>query len=164
MNTAHIHLLITHLPIIGAFIGLLILLFAYLKKDANVKTAAYLVFVVCAIGACIAYATGEGAEEVVENLPGVVEAAIETHEDAAMYSLISMIALGVMSMIGIMQIRWNSSKLNFAHRLILVLSLWSMATIAYTGNLGGKIRHTEIVNASAALPNNEQPSNESDED
>lgn len=164
MNTAHIHLMITHLPIIGAFIGLLILVFAYLKKDANVKTAAYLVFVVCAIGACIAYATGEGAEEVVENLPGVVEAAIETHEDAAMYSLISMIALGVMSMIGIMQIRWNSSKLNFAHRLILVLSLWSMATIAYTGNLGGKIRHTEIVNASAALPNNEQPSNESDED
>lgn len=164
MNTAHIHLMITHLPIIGAFIGLLILVFAYLKKDANVKTAAYLVFVVCAIGACIAYATGEGAEEVVENLPGVVEAAIETHEDAAMYSLISMIALGVMSMIGIMQIRWNSSKLNFAHRLILVLSLWSMATIAYTGNLGGKIRHTEIVNASADLPNNEQPSNESDED
>jgi uncharacterized membrane protein len=158
--------MITHLPIIGAFIGLLILVFAYLKKDANVKTAAYLVFVVCAIGACIAYATGEGAEEVVENLPGVVEAAIETHEDAAMFSLISMIALGVMSMIGIMQIRWNSSKLNFAHRLILVLSLWSMATIAYTGNLGGKIRHTEIANASAALPNNEQPSNsnESDED
>jgi hypothetical protein len=39
-----------------------------------------------------------------------------------------------------------------------------MATIAYTGNLGGKIRHTEIANASAAFPNNEQPSNESDED
>ena len=164
MNTAHIHLLITHLPIIGAFIGLLILLFAYLKKDANVKTAAYLVFVVCAIGTCIAYATGEGAEEVVENLPGVVEAAIETHEDAAMYSLISMIALGVMSIIGIMQIRWNISKLNFIHSLIVFLSLFSMASIAYTGNLGGKIRHTEITNASAALPNNEQPSNESDED
>jgi uncharacterized membrane protein len=155
---------ITHLPIIGAFIGLLILAFAYLKKDANVKTAAYLVFVVCAIGACIAYATGEGAEEVVENLPGVVEAAIETHEDAAMYSLVSMIALGVMSIIGIIQIRWNASKFNFIHSLILLLSLLSMATIAYTGNLGGKIRHTEIVNASAALPNNEQPSNESDDD
>ena len=164
MNTAHIHLLITHLPIIGAFIGLLILLFAYLKKDANVKTAAYLVFVVCAIGACIAYASGEGAEEVVENLPGVVEAAIETHEDAAMYSLISMIALGVMSIIGIMQIRLNANKLNFVHSLIVFLSLFSMAIIAYTGNLGGKIRHTEITNASAALPNNEQPSNESDED
>jgi uncharacterized membrane protein len=155
---------ITHLPIIGAFIGLLILAFAYQKKDANVKTVAYLVFVVCAIGACIAYATGEGAEEVVENLPGVVEAAIETHEDAAMYSLASMIALGVMSIIGIIQIRWNASKFNFIHSLILVLSLLSMATIAYTGNLGGKIRHTEIANASAALPNNEQPSNELDED
>jgi uncharacterized membrane protein len=156
--------MITHLPIIGAFIGLLILAFAYLKKDANVKTAAYLVFVVCAIGACIAYATGEGAEEVVENLPGVLEAAIETHEDAAMYSLVSMIALGVMSIIGIIQIRWNASKFNFIHSLILALSLLSMATIAYTGNLGGKIRHTEIANASAALPNNEQPSNELDED
>jgi len=164
MNTAHIHLMITHLPIIGAFIGLLILVFAYLKKDANVKTAAYLVFVVCAIGTCIAYATGEGAEELVENLPGVVEAAVETHEDAAMYSLVSMIALGVMSMIGIIQIRWNASKFNFIHSLILVLSLLSMATITYTGNLGGKIRHTEITNASAALPNNEQPSNEFDED
>jgi uncharacterized membrane protein len=164
MNTAHIHLMITHLPIIGAFIGLLILVFAYLKKDANVKTAAYIVFVVCAIGTCIAYATGEGAEELVENLPGVVEAAVETHEDAAMYSLVSMIALGVMSMIGIIQIRWNASKFNFIHSLILVLSLLSMATITYTGNLGGKIRHTEITNASAALPNNEQPSNEFDED
>jgi uncharacterized membrane protein len=88
MNAAHIHLMITHLPIVGAFIGLIILLFAYLKKDANVKTAAYLVFIVCAIG----------------------------------------------------------------------------ASIAYTGNLGGKIRHTEIANASAALPSNEQPNNESDED
>jgi uncharacterized membrane protein len=156
--------MITHLPIIGAFIGLLILVFAYLKKDANVKTAAYLVFVVCAIGASIAYATGEGAEEVVENLPGVVEAAIETHEDAAMYSLVSMIALGVMSIIGIIQIRWNASKFKFIHSLILVLSLLSMATIAYTGNLGGKIRHTEIANASVALPNGEQPNNESDED
>ncbi len=164
MNTAYIHLMITHLPIIGAFIGLLILVFAYLKKDANVKMAAYLVFVVCAIGACIAYATGEGAEEVVENLPGVLKSAMETHEDAAMYSLISMIALGVMSIIGIIQIRWNNSKLIFAHKLILILSLWSMASIAYTGNLGGKIRHTEIANTSAALPNNEQPNKESDED
>jgi uncharacterized membrane protein len=81
-----------------------------------------------------------------------------------MYSLISMIALGVMSIIGIIQIRWNSSKLKFIHSLIVFLSLFSMASIAYTGNLGGKIRHTEIANASAALPNNEQPSNESDED
>jgi len=39
-----------------------------------------------------------------------------------------------------------------------------MASIAYTGNLGGKIRHTEIANTSAALPNNEQPNKESDED
>jgi uncharacterized membrane protein len=164
MNTAHIHLMITHLPIVGAFIGLLILAFAYLKKDANVKTAAYLVFVVCAIGASIAYATGEGAEEVVENLPGVLESAMETHEDAAMYSLVSMIALGVMSIIGIIQIRWNASKLNFVHSIILLLSLFSMISIAYTGNLGGKIRHTEIANASAALPANEQPNKESDED
>lgn len=89
---------------------------------------------------------------------------IETHEDAAMYSLVSMIALGVMSIIGIIQIRWNNSKLIFAHKLILILSLWSMASIAYTGNLGGKIRHTEIANTSAALPNNEQPNKESDED
>ena len=164
MNTAHIHLMITHLPIVGAFIGLLILLFAYQKKDANVKTAAYLVFVVCAIGASIAYATGEGAEEVVENLPGVLDSAMETHEDAAMYSLVSMIALGVMSIIGIIQIRWNASKLNFVHSIILILSLSSMMSIAYTGNLGGKTRHTEIANASAALPTNEQPNKESDED
>lgn len=164
MNTAHIHLMITHLPIVGAFIGLLILLFAYQKKDANVKTAAYLVFVVCAIGASIAYATGEGAEEVVENLPGVLDSAMETHEDAALYSLVSMIALGLMSIIGIIQIRWNASKLNFVHSIILLLSLSSMMCIAYTGNLGGKIRHTEIANASAALPTNEQPNKESDED
>ncbi|MEN9369759.1 MAG: hypothetical protein RI952_624 [Bacteroidota bacterium] len=164
MNTAHIHLLVTHLPIIGSLIGFLILLFAAIKKDNNVKIAAYLVFILCAIGAAIAYATGEGAEEVVEKLPGVLESAIETHEDAAMFSLIAMIALGLTAIAGIFQISYQWIKFKFIHNLILIIALISMISIAYTGNLGGKIRHTEIADASTLQNTNEQPSNEGDDD
>ncbi len=164
MNTAHIHLLVTHLPIIGSLIGFLILLFAAIKKDNNVKIAAYLVFILCTIGAIISYATGEGAEEVVEKLPGVLESAIETHEEAAMFSLIAMIALGLTAIAGIFQISYQWIKFKFIHNLILIFALISMISITYTGNLGGKIRHTEIADTSTLQNTNEQPSNEGEDD
>jgi hypothetical protein len=39
-----------------------------------------------------------------------------------------------------------------------------MISIAYTGNLGGKIRHTEIADTSTLQNTNEQPSNEGEDD
>jgi len=146
MNQTHIHLLITHLPIFGSILGALVLLHGIGVKSNQTIIAAYYVFVLSSIGAGIAYFTGEAAEETVENIQGVVEASIKQHEEFALFAFISLIILGVASLIGL-YLTWKNSLFTRTSAFILLfLSLISFALVARTGYLGGQIRHTEIVN------------------
>lgn len=150
MDQTHIHLLITHLPIFGSLLGALVLAHGLFTKSHQTKIAAYNVFIISAIGAGIAYFTGEGAEEGVEHLPGVVESAIEQHDDFALFALISLIALGLASVLGLI---FTIRKSVHSHTVavgILVLALISFGLVARTGYLGGQIRHTEISGTAAA--------------
>ena len=101
MSQVHLHLMITHLPVFGSILGALVLGYGLWSKSNQTKIAAYLLFILSAIGAGIAYLTGEGAEEAVEELQGVSENLMGLHEDSAMYALVSLIILGVSSLIAI---------------------------------------------------------------
>ena len=68
MNQAHYHLLVNHLPIIIPIIGFLVMLGGIIFKSNDIKKAAFLIFVLGAICTFPAAATGDGAEEIVENL------------------------------------------------------------------------------------------------
>lgn len=83
MNDAHLHLVLNHLPIIIPLIGLLILIGGIIIKSEVVKRVAYLVFILGALAAIPAFATGEGAEEIIENMAGIDENLIKTHEEIA---------------------------------------------------------------------------------
>ena len=144
MNQAHLHLLVTHLPIFGSIIGALVLGYALWTKSNHTKNAAYFIFIISAIGAGIAYLTGEGAEHAVKHLPGVTKNLIEIHEDAALYALISLIVLGGMSVIALVISRFKTSFTKYTSSIILLISLISFGLVARTGYLGGQIRHTEI--------------------
>ena len=144
MNQAHLHLLITHLPVFGSIIGALVLGYGLWTKSNHTKNAAYFIFIISAIGAGIAYLTGEGAEEAVEHIQGVTENLIEIHEDAAMYALISLIVLGGMSVIALVVTCFRTSWIKSTSTIILIFSLISFGLVARTGYLGGQIRHTEI--------------------
>lgn len=146
MNQTHIHLLITHLPIIGSILGALVLLHGIGVKSNQTIIAAYYIFVLSSIGAIIAYLTGEGAEEAVENIQGVVETTIEIHGEFAIFALISLIILGVASIVGLFLTWKNSALTRTTAFIILFLSLISFGLAARTGYLGGQIRHTEIGN------------------
>ncbi|MGN6341194.1 MAG: hypothetical protein ACTHMD_03025 [Flavisolibacter sp.] len=149
MDQTHIHLLITHLPIFGSILGGLVLAYGLWKKSNQTKIAAYLLFIISSIGAGIAYLTGEAAEETVENIAGVSKNLMEQHEDFSMIALISLIVLGIASVVGIFL---TSRKSKFTRAIAVVtlfISLISFGLIARTGYLGGQIRHTEI-NSNAA--------------
>ncbi|MEO6357178.1 MAG: hypothetical protein ABIU77_04155 [Ferruginibacter sp.] len=152
MSQAHLHLLITHLPIFGSIIGALILGYGLWTKSNHTKNAASFIFIISAIGAGIAYLTGEGAEEGVENIQGVAEKLIKIHEDAAMYALISLIALGVLSVIALAVSRVKPALIKTTSIFLFLLSLISFGLVARTGYLGGQIRHTEI--STSAVQNN----------
>lgn len=148
MSQVHLHLMITHLPVFGSILGAFVLGYGLWTKSNQTIKAAYFLFIISAIGASIAYITGEGAEKVAEKINGVSEKMIELHEDAAMYALISLIALGVMSVIAFVIGHFKTSLIRATSILILILSLISFGLAARTGFLGGQIRHTEEIELS----------------
>ena len=143
MNQVHVHLFITHLPIFGSLLGTLVLIHALWAKSNTTKIAAYNIFILSALGAGVAYFTGEGAEEAVEHLAGVIRRTIHEHEEFAFIALISMIVLGLASIMGIFLTVKKSSRIRSVALIILLLSLISFGLAIRTGYLGGKIRHTE---------------------
>lgn len=147
MSQVHLHLLITHLPVFGSILGALVLGYGLWAKSNQTKNAAHFIFIISAIGAAIAYLTGEGAEEAVEKIQGVSENMIARHEDAAMYALISLIVLGVMSVLALLVSRFKTSLIKSTSIVVLFISLVSFGLVARTGYLGGQIRHTEIANS-----------------
>jgi len=146
MDQVHIHLLITHLPIFGSILGGLVLAHGIWTKSNQTMVAAYNLFILSAIGAGIAYFTGEGAEEDVENIKGIAEATIEKHEDFALFALISLIILGVASVLGLLVTLSKSIISRTMAFVVLLIALISFLLVARTGYLGGQIRHTEIDN------------------
>ncbi|CAN5457394.1 hypothetical protein BH09BAC3_BH09BAC3_15320 [soil metagenome] len=155
MDQVHIHLLITHLPIFGSILGGLVLAHGIWSKSDPTKIAAYNVLIISSIGAVIAYLTGEGAEEAVEDIQGVTENIIKQHEDFAVFALVGLIAVGVISIIGLYLTIKKSSLASTIAMLVLVVSLISFGLVARTGYLGGQIRHTELGATSPAQGNSE---------
>ncbi len=142
MNSAHIHLFLNHVPVLGTVFGLLILAFGFVRKSDEVKQTALGIFVLSALVTIPVYLTGEPAEEIVENLAGVSEAIIEQHEDWAFYALILMEITGALALLNL--VFFNRS---FAKQFLAVTTLSAViavASISWTASLGGQIRHTEV--------------------
>ncbi len=163
MSQTHLHLLITHLPIFGSIIGALVLAYGLWTKSKHTKNAAYLIFILSAIGTGIAYVTGEGAEHAVKHLPGVTKNLIEIHEDAAIYALVSLIVLGGMSVIALIINRLKTSFTKSTALIIFFISMVSFGLVARTGYLGGQIRHTEISNVETPIQHGDQKDDRDDD-
>lgn len=144
MNEAHIHLLITHLPIVGTALGAFVLIHGIWRKSNTTLIAAYNILILSVMGAGIAYATGEGAEETVEHLQGVSKNLIEEHAESALVSLIALIAIGLIAVFGLFATLKSLTLARPIALFVLVASLIGFALAARTGYLGGQIRHTEI--------------------
>ncbi|MBS1788392.1 MAG: hypothetical protein JST85_11760 [Acidobacteria bacterium] len=166
MNGAHWHLLLNHLPVLGTVFGILLLLFAWLKKSEEIKRVSLGVFVLSALCAVPAYLTGEPAEGVVEHLPGVSEALIEPHEEAALVALSAAIATGIVAMAGLFLFRKTKSLPMWLMLATLFLALATGGLMFRTANFGGEIRHTEIRSgANATVPaSGETPQKKSEEE
>lgn len=162
MDQTHLHLLITHLPIYGSVLGGFVLAYGLWTRSEHTMISAYLLFLISALGAGIAYTTGEAAEETVERIQGVAENMIEQHEDFAIYALWGLIIVGAASLIGILFSWRNWKGTRSVGFVLLVMALISFGLVAYTGYLGGQIRHTEI---GSSTPTSQQDYNhEHDED
>jgi uncharacterized membrane protein len=149
MNATHIHLLLNHLPIIGTLIASAIMVWAIIKNNPKFKDFAAGLIVVLALSAIVVNTTGESAEETVENIPGVTETALETHEDAAKPALILTLAAGLLCAVYLF---FSIRKLPVRKSLFVactVVTVLAFGAMARAGYYGGQIRHTEITSEQA---------------
>lgn len=154
MNWAHVHLILNHVPVLGTLFGLLLLAWGMVRRNESLQRAALATFFVAALVAIPVFLTGEPSEEAVEHLAGTAEQAIETHEDAALLSLISVELLGVIAVLSVIRRRAGLSR--FVARAALVVAVVTAGLMARTANLGGKIRHAELREGSATQQHESQ--------
>ncbi len=143
MNFAHLHLIINHIPLIGIPVALLFLLYGIWTKNAPTQRFSLYVLVGLAAMVLPVYLTGEPAEDVVEHLPGVVESFIESHEEAAEVSLVLTLATGCLALLALW-FQKNEMKRQRLNPIVIGTAAIALISLAYTANLGGKIRHTEL--------------------
>ena len=150
MEGAHLHLLLNHFPIIGTLIGIGVLAYGLFINNLSVKKVGLGIFVAMAILALPAYFSGEEAEEAVEHLPGITDAVIHEHEELAEKAILMMALLGALSLFSLYAF-WKKKAISKTATIItLLFALITFGVFAKVGNLGGKIRHTEL---SADTPN-----------
>lgn len=153
MNEAHFHLMLTHGPIGGILFGTLLLLYALARKNELLIRVSMATFVVTFLLALSLYFTGEAAEEVIENLAHVSEAAIETHEEMAIWAIAASGLLGLLSLGGLIGYR-NRIPTGLGYAL-LVGALVTGGLIGWTANQGGRISHPEVRSTPAPAPEEE---------
>jgi hypothetical protein len=146
MNAAHLHLLLNHAPVFGVLFALVLLGLARIRRSEELARIGLGALVVSGLAAAAAMVTGEPAEHAVEHLAGISEPAIEAHEEAAELAAIATYA-GAVIALAALALRRRIALAGHLRLLALVAALAAFGLMARTANLGGQIRHPEIVGA-----------------
>jgi uncharacterized membrane protein len=162
MNDAHLHMVVNHFPIIGLIFGLGILIMGLILKNESVKNTAFVVFIIATIFGFLSMYTGDGAEEVVENLPNIGHKIIHEHEELAERFMIALYATAFFALLSLVA---SSKQHKFAKLLsfiTLTLALVGVVLTKSVGTSGGEIRHTEIREKTSVTPEKLEKSNNED--
>ena len=90
------------------------------------------------------------------------EATIKQHEEFAIFALISLIILGLISILGIFQTIKKPLLTRSIAFVILFISVISFGLVARTGYLGGQIRHTELNSKTTENPTQQEKVDDED--
>jgi hypothetical protein len=144
MNLAHVHLLLNHVPTIGFGFGIGLLVASLVRDSADLRRASYVGFFVVALVAIPTYLSGNAADFVLRTQRQLLQDVVTAHQNAAMLALIPMEIVGLVSWLALWQSRrWHQPA-------VLALSIVTFVLMARAANIGGQIRHPEIVAAGAA--------------
>jgi uncharacterized membrane protein len=141
MNSAHIHLLFNHFPVIGSIFSSLILAFGIFRKNEVIIKTGLSLFVLTALLALPAFLSGEGQKN---------ESLIEEHEELAEKAFWFCEIAGAISAFALFSL-WRKKKYAFSLASITLLAgVINIYLLTVTGNTGGEIRHSEIRSINAA--------------
>lgn len=143
-SSAHIHLIVNHLPIVGSLFAA-VLLGAGLWQQNTSLTKAGLVAVLAAGLLCVpAQLSGEGAARIVQEMPRVSRALIQEHAAAAELAFWVLEGTAALALFGLLLLKNDSPRARLLAWLTLAAAGLSFGLLARAGSLGGLIQHVEI--------------------
>src|SRR5436190_5482996 len=144
VNLAHLHLLLNHVPTVGAVVALGFLLLALVRRDERLKHAGLEVLFVIAVLTLPVYMSGVAAHQKLRDRPEVSDNAMRVHQDAALAGFVVTEFAGFVAWIAL----WQSRRRGRAARGLVpaaaLLSVLALALMGRAATLGGDIRHPEI--------------------
>ena len=151
MNGAHLHLIVTHLPVLGLGFGTVLLGIGLWRRSRVMQQTALSVLMLAGLAAGVAFLTGEGAEEAIEGTLTGGEGYLERHEAAGLVGLIAAGLAGVMALIVLGLARRGRPVSRGLATANLIVALFGSGVLAWVANLGGQIGHPEIRSNEASL-------------
>jgi len=144
MNATQLHLMFTHLPIVGLGIAIMINLYSIFNKSDELKKLTLWAYFVIGIFAVLAYITGDDAREIIKTYPGISADVIENHENTALLFFIGLMIIAGASVIGLYITNKKKSLLKKFNLYLLTAAILLSILAFKTGSTGGEIRHSEI--------------------
>ena len=144
MNQAYMHLLTNHIPVLGIFFGIVILIWGIISRKKEIKMVAYFLFLAASLGGLVTFNTGEAAEDVAEKIDGISKTLIHDHEEAGETAIYLIVGVGVLSLLGFYAEVKNKKIAPAVAIVVLIAAIIAFILTARTSYLGGKIRHIEM--------------------
>jgi hypothetical protein len=144
-NLAHFHLVLNHVPTIGVVIALALLMVGYTRRDDSLKHIGLEVLFLIALLTVPVYMTGVAAYQTLRKVPEVSDVAMRVHQDIALIGFTITEFAGFVGWLALWQWRRHGRA---ARGLVPATTLLLIAALAVMGgaaNLGGEIRHPEIL-------------------
>ena len=143
IDAAHVHLMLNHLPVIGAPLLLLLLTIGLLRGPRELVTISLVLVVGLAVATGLVYLTGEPAEELVERAPWFRDALVESHEEQAAVSLVAVLVTGALAGAAL-ALRRRPAGGVWLPRITWGALALSTILLGWTAWSGGQIRHEEV--------------------
>jgi hypothetical protein len=143
VDVAHVHLMLNHLPVVGAPLLLLLLTIGLLRGSRELVTISLVLVVGLAVATGLVYLTGEPAEELVEHASWFKESLAESHEEQATVSLVAVLVTGALAGAALALRRRPTGGVWLPRVTWGALAL-STILLGWTAWSGGQIRHEEV--------------------
>ena len=150
MNLAHLHLVMNHVPTIGAVAALGLLLLGFVRRNEHLKHVGLEFLFVIAVLTLPVYVSGAAAHFEIRERPEISVDAIKIHQDVALFGFAWMEFAGFIAWVALWQWRRRGRAGRGMVPAATVLLMVALVVMGRAANLGGEIRHPEILGAAPA--------------
>jgi hypothetical protein len=152
VNLAHLHLIMNHVPTVGSVAALGLLFLGYVRRNEHLKHVGLEVLFVIAVLTLPVYVSGVAAHQEVRAFKEVSDDAIRVHQDAALIGFTVMEFAGFVAWTALWQWRRHGRAARGLVSAATVLLVLALVVMGRAANLGGDIRHPEILAGGVAAP------------